>query len=491
MRIEHDIFQTPHKVRLSLEDRATPPDYRSEQLGDTMPMWRVQTEGYTEGTGQLIGVVSRDQGFLDSPDVEWISSGVNSKNSRAVAIGRHGNFLHWGFAASPTFLTAEAKHVFVNCVHYIAKFQGKPPIARKKPGTAMRSYVTDALLSMSDASYAATVARYAQFAKDDAAAKAAIKARLAKGEAITNHERRTLGYPEPTPPGRFDRIRRYIPESDWPALREDSAKIRAYFDARLPYMRSTGWYELTTDEELRRFGVGNGDPTLIEKAIKALANSGQAEAAQNILRRYTDQSFETAAQWRAWWTQSSDRLFFTEAGGYKWLVDTTEEAAESAGISNAAAAADSAAAPRQQPGTPKKPNAPSPRQPLSAAMEIVRSHDGSLHAAVTLSIYDGWHAYLETPSGSANRVVELGLQLPASLKQDGEWSTDDGHPDKESPATILLDGMVQFRCKLSGTAKPGTKLACEIRYQVCNDESCNRPTSTHVDATMPAGLSSR
>ena len=86
MRSQHAIFHTPNSVQLTIANEATPPAYAREGLGATMPMWRVQTEGYTEGTGQPIGVVSRDAGFLDSPDVEWISSGVNSKNSNAVAI---------------------------------------------------------------------------------------------------------------------------------------------------------------------------------------------------------------------------------------------------------------------------------------------------------------------------------------------------------------------------------------------------------------------
>lgn len=36
-------------------------------------------------------------GFEDSPEAEVISSGVCAKSLDAVAIGRHGNFFHWGF----------------------------------------------------------------------------------------------------------------------------------------------------------------------------------------------------------------------------------------------------------------------------------------------------------------------------------------------------------------------------------------------------------
>ena len=46
-------------------------------------------------------------------------------------VGRHGNFLHWGFAASPDDMTEEARDVFANAVVYIAGFAGQTPVARK------------------------------------------------------------------------------------------------------------------------------------------------------------------------------------------------------------------------------------------------------------------------------------------------------------------------------------------------------------------------
>lgn len=42
-----------------------------------------------------------------------------------MAIGRHGNFLHWGFAALSDDMTDEARDVFANAVVYIAGFAGK------------------------------------------------------------------------------------------------------------------------------------------------------------------------------------------------------------------------------------------------------------------------------------------------------------------------------------------------------------------------------
>ena len=97
-----------------------------------MSMWRVQTEGYKDGKGMLIGVVTPGKLLDAAPDSEFISGGVNSKGVDSVAIGRQGSFLHWGFAASPTYMTDEAKLVFVNALHYISKFKGQQAFVKKR-----------------------------------------------------------------------------------------------------------------------------------------------------------------------------------------------------------------------------------------------------------------------------------------------------------------------------------------------------------------------
>ena len=72
-----------------------------------------------------VGMVSRPGGFEDSPEAEIISGGVSGKTWDAVAIGRHGNFLHWGFAASPDDMTGEARDVFANAVVYMPVLPAK------------------------------------------------------------------------------------------------------------------------------------------------------------------------------------------------------------------------------------------------------------------------------------------------------------------------------------------------------------------------------
>lgn len=134
---KHQIFNGPFKVKLTIENLPTPKPalefqrYYKEKIPATVDMWRVQTQGYMTTPDFRVGMVCRPWGFTDSPDTEVISGGVSLKSPDAIAIGRHGNFFHWGFAASPDFMTEEAKVVFANAVSYTAKLKGERVISRK------------------------------------------------------------------------------------------------------------------------------------------------------------------------------------------------------------------------------------------------------------------------------------------------------------------------------------------------------------------------
>ena len=148
IRTGHEIFHKPYPVEIRLEDRPTPSYYRyspeGEALGRTMKVWKVQERGWSlekpDEMSILPGMVSDGCGFEDSPDAEVISSGINMKSPAAVAIGRHGNFLLWGFYAAPSVLTPEARKCLVNAICYIRKFDGQKPLVHKRRGHVARQY---------------------------------------------------------------------------------------------------------------------------------------------------------------------------------------------------------------------------------------------------------------------------------------------------------------------------------------------------------------
>lgn len=497
MRVDHEIFRTPHAVDPTIEDRPTPDAYGRYHVGATMPMWRVQTEGYLERNDMLVGVVSSDSGFLDSPDTEWISGGVNTKRPKAVALGRHGNFFHWGFAASPTYMTAEAKLVFVNAIHYISKFDGQAPIARREPGASTRDRIEDALARISEQGYARELEQHRYFVERIKERNADIQARLDRGEDVSDTEKRVLQSRVPGKPARFAPVKRYVDDEAWSEIKDDEAAIRRYFAERLPFMHNVGRYQLGVDEELRDFGVGNADIALLDRAVAALQSGERAELARKLLERYTDERFETAGEWAAWLGANRERLFFTEVGGYKWLVDTTARAGaqpvrdlrakpEPAGAVQARVAskvrlpADDGAPPRVQ-------LTPTGADPVVGAATVRTLQNGKQEVVLRVAILDGWHGYRDVPDGSPYVPMTVALELPAHVKRAGDWTLPAASPAPEDPTLTLYEGEIEFRCELVGLVPLGGKITCNLSYQICDEQMCLPPATESFEAVRVQG----
>ncbi len=98
-------------------------------------MWRVQqlSDSKTKMT-KPYGAVASPWKPSDAPDTEILVAGYNvGKMSGAVAVGRDHNFLQWGFSAPPSKMTEAGRAFFLNCVCYIARFQGKGTAAETRP----------------------------------------------------------------------------------------------------------------------------------------------------------------------------------------------------------------------------------------------------------------------------------------------------------------------------------------------------------------------
>jgi len=116
-----------------VEEWNTPPNYRRGPGGDKLPdklkVWRVQNTVEKPATNSApASAVSRVIDPKDSANAEALTWGFNTSNRYgAVGVGRHGNFLQWGFSAPPSKMTDAGRNFFLNCVAYIAKFDGKRP----------------------------------------------------------------------------------------------------------------------------------------------------------------------------------------------------------------------------------------------------------------------------------------------------------------------------------------------------------------------------
>jgi hypothetical protein len=265
----HAIFHKPHQVAIRYEDLPTPENYRhwpgGEKLGKTMKGWKVQTKKFPEIDP---GLVSDPYGFADSPDAEVISSGLNSKGPDAVVLGRHGNFFLWGFSAQPSDMTPEMRTCFVNTVHYIKKFDGQKPLVRK---------------TSSGREWALVCAGYLKQISSE------------------------------------DFINRNFPEDLRRRFGKDPEKYLAYYKENLEYLHRSNNH-VVVDEDVKGLGLSNRRVELLDRCVALLEKGEQAELALRVLKRYTAETFIEAKEWRAWLDKNRDRLFFTDVGGYKFLV---------------------------------------------------------------------------------------------------------------------------------------------------------------------------
>jgi hypothetical protein len=247
----------------------TPKNYRDwpvgEKLDKTMKAWRVQTKKFPQIDP---GLVSDPYGFGDSPDAEAISSGLNGKGPHSVALGRHGNFFLWGFSAQPSDMTPEARLCFVNVIHYIKKFDRQKPLVHWAAKSREWALV------------------FAWSLKED-----------------HGKELRTL----------------YFPPEVCKRFGDDADKYVAYCTENLEYVRLEG-FRVVVDEDVKQMGLSNRKVELLDRCVALLEKGEQRDLALRVLKRYTTETYTEAKKWRSWLDKNRDRLFFTDFGGYKFMV---------------------------------------------------------------------------------------------------------------------------------------------------------------------------
>jgi hypothetical protein len=269
--LEHEVFQKPFKVEPEFEHWDTPSNYHRRHLGkdklpDKMKVWRVQNTGKTFG-----GVVARAYGFTDSPDTEILALGFNrGKEYGAVGIGRHGNFLQWGYSAPPSKMTEAGKKFFLNCICYIPRFDGKRPLIRRSSSHRLNALRLAAIIN--------------RISGD-------------KKEFFT----------------------RTFPPELWEKYGSDPDGLVQYYRENLEFIYRDRAFHI--DSELKSLGLdSNRSLDTLERLIGLLQDDTHADTARRLLTRYTNQSFQNADGWKRWFENNRDRIFFSDVGGYKFLV---------------------------------------------------------------------------------------------------------------------------------------------------------------------------
>lgn len=468
---DHPIFKGPFKVNIKPEMRAVSPNAKEYEpiYGDPVPdeteMWRVQTYNYGTDPGARIGMVSRPGGFTDSPETEVISGGVSAKSLDAVAIGRHGNMFHWGFAASPSQLTEAGRAALANAIAYMPQFNGKRIIARKKnESIATRREAKAQKYLVSREAWEEGNRLNEQFYHTTDSIQRAVKEKAARGEELSAAEKMYASMPparKPDAPTYAQYVKRRQPQL-YHVFGDDAAEYARFYDKNTPYMYPVdGGYSLDVDEEVRSLGIANNDIALLDKCISLLEEGGkEAALGRTVLERYTLCRFATPQEWRAWYEANKDRMFFTESGGWLWLVDTLDPSVPGNDYSvlEKAPEAEKPAAPA---GTTDEKN------PVALKAELT---DGNV-ITVTMTVHDGYHTYAVLDPADPFIPTEVTVELPAGYTAVGPMITPATQPTGN--ATTYYVGTGAFRQKVSGSG--GGEATVNVRYQCCDKDMCFPP----------------
>lgn len=271
--LEHEVFQKPFKVEPEFEYQDTPPNYHRRHLGedelpDKMKVWRVQDHSKVYGKIPN-SVVARAYGFTDSPDAEVLVKGFNTgKEYGAVGVGRHGNFLQRGYSLPPSKMTGAGRKFFLNCICYIHKFDGKAPLIRRTSSHRLNALRLAAVI--------------------DQIKNKNFFSGTFSSELMKKYEENADGL-----------VRYY--KNDFEFIYRDKV--------------------FRIDSKLKSLGMdSNRSLDTLERLIGLLQDETHADTARNLLGRYINQSFESAEEWQSWFDSNRDRIYFSDVGGYKFLV---------------------------------------------------------------------------------------------------------------------------------------------------------------------------
>lgn len=471
---DNAIFKGPYPVKLTFTNRPTPAGAKEyaeiyhENLPATTPMWKVQTEDYLVNPKFKVGMVTRPWGYLDSPETDIISGGESAKCYDAIAIGRHANWLHWGFSASPAHMTDEAKPVFANAVVYISKFKGQHIIARKlNDGIATRATVDEAKLGLDKENYDAYVKSIEASNAQVKILADSLKQVVAAGGQLDEMEEAYMQMAEnPQEPADYETYLRERAGDLYERFGTDVDAYVKYYTENRPYFYGSLFndYGVTLDEDAKALGIANNDKRILDQAIALWESGRDPEMGKRILYRYTLLRYDNAKQWREWYDKYQSKLFFTESGGWLWLVNSQK--ANTPGndysVLKYNEVDESALAPMKE--------TVSKEDPVKFSTAVTRTGtEGEL--IIRIKIYPGYHIYSVVPDPDPYIQTTYEITTDGDITLKGDLEKPAGKL-MEGSHSVIFEGEQVLRQKFTG--REGS-IKVIVNYQACDNHACMMP----------------
>ena len=473
MRLNHPIFKGPYKVNMKLEEKPTPEGALefAPMIGETLPpttkMLKIGNSSYQQrGKNIKIGMVSRPWGYEDSPECEWISGGLSSKSIDAMAIGRQGSFLHWGFAAAPSDMTEQAKPLFINAVIYISKFAGQRILARKMyESISTRVEAKEMAYRVTKKCWEEYKSEIERFNKQMKHFSDSIKGVQAAGGKIKDSEKMYQVWVKQ----RAGKL--------YQQFGLDEAAYAKYYEENTPYFYGTfDDYGLLLDEDAKSLGIPNNDKRLLDKAILLWETTEDVAKGKRFLERYTLLRYDNPKQYREWYLKYKDKLFFTESGGWKWLVNSKDKNVPGNDYS---VLKYNEAPPVQK--TPEISGDTYRDNPVLISGVVNELPNGEKELVIRMKMHEGFHVYGYVSDADPYIATTFDIQTEGDWKKVGELKIP-AFKNLGTTGTTIYEGDVLFRQRLKGSGKG--KVTCTVNYQTCDEHACLPPR----DVTLEFGL---
>ena len=220
------------------------------------------------------------------------------------------------------------------------------------------------------------------------------------------------------------------------------------------------------DEDVKSLGIPNNDIRLLDTAISMLEQGKDTEKARRILSRYTQKDFPTAKAWHQWFVDNKDILFFTESGGWVWLVNSREPGAN-----------DYAGWLARKKVRHIETGTVTPQNPVSVTAEREYADNGDQYVYVKFTIYRGFHIYGHVSNEDPFIPTKVNIVLTEGVRAVEPLELPAARVLSKNGTTIYEDTAV-FRQKISG--KVSSDITCEVEYQCCDDNVCLPPANITV-----------
>ena len=117
----------------------------------------------------------------------------------------------------------------------------------------------------------------------------------------------------------------------------DATALAAWYEKHREYLRYDEDRRFVVDSDLLAVGVSNREPAFLDWLVATLRGDPTDARALLLAARYLGEHGSDAPTALAWIEANRPRLFFSDAGGFRWFVDTRASAAGTSEASGSAA----------------------------------------------------------------------------------------------------------------------------------------------------------